>query len=475
MSKYSRLRKNTLLVFIGNVGSKLIGIVLLPFYTKWLSVDDYGTSDIILIYVTFLLGIVTFCVSEAIFIFPKDKDEQIQKKYFSSGILFTFFGFIVTAIIFILSTYIFSYFDLKNTFTDYPSLIYFLIVGNFLQAYMQQFARSIGKVNIFAISGIVLTVGTALFSFLLIPKYQLMGFIMAQILALMLTATYSFVFSKAYRYLSLKEIEISSYKEMLTYSIPLIPNGIMWWLVGAMNRPIMEHYLGTHEVGIFAVANKFPSLISILFTVFTYSWQISVIEEFKKDGYKEFYNKVLRITFMILTLSSCLLAIFSKFLVNLLADEKFLDAWKYISIISLSVLLFSVSGFVGTNFSATRESKYYFYSSVWGAGASIVFNFLLIPSFGLFGTAIALVLSHAIMAIARIKYSWKHVQITNLSAYIIMLIINILLILLIYYTDSMIFKSIMIFFLFTALLFINRSPIKELIFDIKNLTHKFRH
>ena len=340
---------------------------------------------------------------------------------------------------------------------------------------MQQFARSIGKVNIFAISGIVLTVGTALFSFLLIPKYQLMGFIMAQILALMLTATYSFVFSKAYRYLSLKEIEISSYKEMLTYSIPLIPNGIMWWLVGAMNRPIMEHYLGTHEVGIFAVANKFPSLISILFTVFTYSWQISVIEEFKKDGYKEFYNKVLRITFMILTLSSCLLAIFSKFLVNLLADEKFLDAWKYISIISLSVLLFSVSGFVGTNFSATRESKYYFYSSVWGAGASIVFNFLLIPSFGLFGTAIALVLSHAIMAIARIKYSWKHVQITNLSAYIIMLIINILLILLIYYTDSMIFKSIMIFFLFTALLFINRSPIKELIFDIKNLTHKFRH
>ena len=53
MNKYKRLGKNTFLVFIGNTGSKLIALVMLPFYTSWLSVEDYGVTDIINVYVSF--------------------------------------------------------------------------------------------------------------------------------------------------------------------------------------------------------------------------------------------------------------------------------------------------------------------------------------------------------------------------------------------------------------------------------------
>lgn len=45
---------------------------------------------------------------------------------------------------------------------------------------------------------------------------------------------------------------------MLSYSMPLVPNNIMWWLVSALNRPVMEIYLGMEAIGLFAVANKFP-------------------------------------------------------------------------------------------------------------------------------------------------------------------------------------------------------------------------
>lgn len=51
MARYSRLGKNTVLVFIGNAGSKLVGLLMLPFYTRCLSVEDYGTTDIINVYV----------------------------------------------------------------------------------------------------------------------------------------------------------------------------------------------------------------------------------------------------------------------------------------------------------------------------------------------------------------------------------------------------------------------------------------
>ena len=39
--------KNTLLMFLGNIGSKSLSFLMLPFYTSFLSVADYGTVDLI--------------------------------------------------------------------------------------------------------------------------------------------------------------------------------------------------------------------------------------------------------------------------------------------------------------------------------------------------------------------------------------------------------------------------------------------
>lgn len=72
MSKYSRLGKNVSLMFLGNIGSKVLTFLMLPFYTSQLSVGDYGTIDLIQVYVTLLTGIVTCCLTEAIFVFPKN-------------------------------------------------------------------------------------------------------------------------------------------------------------------------------------------------------------------------------------------------------------------------------------------------------------------------------------------------------------------------------------------------------------------
>ena len=72
----------------------------------------------------------------------------------------------------------------------------------------------------------------------------------------------------------------------------------MWWLVSALNRPIMEANLGMHAIGLFAVANKFPAILTMIFAVFSTSWQISVIEEYEKDGYSHFFNNVFRIVIL---------------------------------------------------------------------------------------------------------------------------------------------------------------------------------
>ncbi|MHC0441179.1 lipopolysaccharide biosynthesis protein [Flavobacterium sp. 3-210] len=423
MSNYKQLGKNTILVFVGNIGSKMITFVMLPFYTKWLSVEDYGVSDNALVYASLLLGIVSLSISESIFIFPKDQETSKQKQFFTAGLFYSSIllcgaGFILFGV-----KEFFSQIGILKSITDNYIFIYSLVVALFFQTFLQQFSRSINNIKVYSISGVVLTLLTAVFSIAFIPNYGLVGFFIAQILSYIVSGVYTFIHSKAYNYISFKTLSLERYKEMLKYSIPLIPNAVMWWLVGSLNRPVMEEYLGMHAVGLFAVSNKFPSLVNVLFSVFMVSWQISVIEEFKKENYEKFYNNILKIVFLFLIICVMTISILGKALTGFVADAKFIDSWKYIPILSLSALFSSISGFVGCNFSATRESKYYFYSSIWGALIAIVFNFLLIPIWGLYGAVVAIVLSHLTMMLSRVKYSWKTVKIKEIYLYVFMLMI----------------------------------------------------
>jgi len=468
MSNYKRLGKNTFLVFIGNIGSKSISFLMLPLYTTWLSVADYGTTDIVTIYTTFLLSIISGCIAESIFIFPNKETYKIQKEYFTTGLYFAFISFIVSFFLFCFAKLGFDYYKVTNSFSEYTWWIFWIIVATFSQNYMQQFSRSIDKIRVYAISGIVLTGCTAIFAFLLVPKYGVKGFFLAQILSLFFGALYIFIFTKSYNYFKVKSINIKRGVEMLRYSIPLIPNGIVWLLVSALNRPILEYYYGLNSVGIFAVASKFPAIIIVVFSIFISAWQISVLDEFKKINYEQFYNKILRIIFLMLIILSCTIAIFSEKIIFLMAHEKFMEASNVLPILTFAVIFSSLSGFVGANFSAVKKSKYYFYSSVFGAVASVIFNWLLIPLYGLYGAAIAIVISYFIMAISRIVYSWQFVKISNLKVYMLMLLINFLVILTVIYIQEYNYLLYILFFI--ILLFINKKvfeDFKEIYYLIK--------
>ena len=462
MGKYNSLGRNIFLVFLGNVTSKIVLLGMLPFYTEWLSRADYGTTDIITVYVTLLLSILTCCIADAIFVFPKGQSLDNQQKYFSSGLFFSFATLLLSLLILLLiRQYLFV--NISNSFTKYFWFIWGLIVVTFLQLFLQQFLRSVNKITEYAISGIVLSLAIVISSFLLVPKYGLKGYLYAQIISLFASFLYAALSIKFFRYFHISKIDFSTCKEMLKYSVPLIPNGIMWWFVSAFNRPVIEANLGIDAVGLFAVSNKLPSVLIVLFSSFFLSWQISVVEEFKKEGYVIFYNKILRFFSLLLIFTSCFITIFSKDIISILVDEKFWDAWIYVPALAFAMFFSSISGFVGTNFLASRKSKYFFYSSFWGAAISILLNFLLIPHIGLWGAAIAVVVSCIAMSIFRIVYSWQYAPITHCSKYIIMILINLLLVITIPLISVM-WQKMMLFIISSLLFgFIN----KDLFHDIK--------
>jgi len=468
MGKYSRLGKNILLVFVGNAGVRFIGLLMLPFYTRWLSQADYGTTDMINVCVTISINIITCCLSEAVFRLPKGQPASIQKKYFSTGLFMSLIGLCVAALIYFITT---RFLSEKSIFFEYAHLIYLIILTTFLQSYFQQFTRSIDRMNIYVTSGVLLAIFTAGFAFLLIPVYGLTGFLWSQIIATFCASFYTLIFGKLWKYVSVWFVDMSRFKEMTAYSLPLAPNVVMAWLINGTNRFFLEHFHGMDTVGIFATALKFPMLIGTFFQVFFISWQISVIEEYKNDRYNDFYNKIFSLVFLGLTGGMLAIALSSDLLTTIFINEKFSDARLYIPILTVAPLVSCLAGFVGANFMASKETKYLFNTTVYAGLTCIACNYLLVPPLGIMGAAYAQILSFAVMLVLRMYHTRKIAGINHKLSYICSFVS--LLLVVFFFKSSMTVKYPVIIFLISLILYFNRYAIKFLSHAIK-ANHKTR-
>ena len=259
MGKYRRLGKNILLIFVGNAGSKLISLFMLPFYTRWLTPSDYGSFDLVTTYSGLMLGIVSCCIYDAIFLFPKDRPKNIQKGYISTAILFWFATISIVGIACLIIKSLGEKYGWSGFVYEYLWWIYLLFSVNYLQTVLQQFLRSIDKMAVYSTTGVVIAVSTVIFGFLLIPNGGgVHGYMSSIVIAHILAILYSLIYGGIWRYFSVKSANSSALLEMLIYSLPLIPNVTMWFLIGSLNRPVLESYAGLAAVGIFAFASRFP-------------------------------------------------------------------------------------------------------------------------------------------------------------------------------------------------------------------------
>jgi O-antigen/teichoic acid export membrane protein len=263
---------------------------------------------------------------------------------------------------------------------------------------------------------------------MLIPSYGVTGYAYSLMLAQILAAIYPFIATRSYRYCQIHGNSWSSVKEMLSYSVPLLPNGIMWWLVNGINRPVMEHFLGLAAIGLYAVANKFTGMLYSVLNIFSMAWGNSVLDEYGKPDFESFYNNYIRLLGTMLFVGGYFVIIFSKLLISILAAKEYQEACLYIPPLIAGVIFSGLSGAVGAVFSATKKSKYFFYSSVWGGISSILSLLILTPIFGLMGTCISVAISFCCVFIARLYYSSRFVKFTNvglmLQLFVIFMIIS---------------------------------------------------
>ena len=162
--------------------------------------------------------------------------------------------------------------------------------------------------------------------------------------------------------------------------------------------------LGNEVNGIYTVANKLPTMLTLLSGVLMQAWQYSVISESKSSRQTQatFYSNVwLWLSAALFFVCSVMIAL-SKIEIRILADTAYYDAWKYVPVLCAAMLFCAFTSFMGSVYTVAQRTSLSFWTSLLGAGINIVLNAVFIPSpLGIQGAALATLASYSVVFLVR--------------------------------------------------------------------------
>lgn len=409
MNKYKKLASNTIIFAIGNFGSKILVLLLTRLYTKHINPNDMGIKDLLETTALFLQPVFTFALQEYLIRFGLDKNYD-KREVFSTSACITISGMI--AVIFIVPGLRFIPF--LNFISGYSMLLAIYTCTSALRMLCAQFVRSRDMVRLYAIDGIFATASLLIFTFIFIVglKMGVKGFLLSVICSDLLSAIFLWTTAQLSKFFSREYFSLNLAKEMMKFSLPLIPTIVMWTITSLSDRIFLTYMhsdkieLGEGATGIYGIANRIPNLISMVSTIFFQAWNMSAISENDSTDRTKFYERIYSAYESMLFLAAAGLIMLAKPVTSILVNSEtypeYATVYVYTPVLIMAAIFTALNQFLGGIYSATKHTKNSFWTSLAACAYNLILNFITIPVIGIHGAAIATLLSYYLCFWARI-------------------------------------------------------------------------
>lgn len=390
-NKYGELLKNTGILTIGNLSTKILIFFLVPIYTSALSTADYGFYDLTISTVQLLFPIFSLNIVDSVLRFILDRQSTVDDIYCVSDKLIKS-GCIIS---FVLISGL-SFFDFYKDLRQYIwilSLYYVLYSYNSL---FLQVAQGVNRVKTIAITGILgaITLFGSTAIFLLWFDWGLLGFYIANVLGQAIPAIYYFFDLKVWQYKkSAFAAEKSIRTKMLQYSVPLIVNTVCWWVNSASDKYVVTFLCDVSVNGLLSVAYKIPNILSTLTGIFMQAWQISAIKEYEEGKDGAFYKQTFVYLNMLVSIFIVLCIPMTKIIARYLFYADFYEAWKFVPILLISSMFNASSGYIAPILNASYNTKSVAKSGLYGMSVNIILNIVFTCLYGAQGITVATAIS----------------------------------------------------------------------------------
>lgn len=409
----NKLFKNTALYTLGNFIPSAVGFILLPIYSVYLTPSEYGIVASMTVLSSFLLIIMTLGIERAIprlyFDYPTQKEKE---QYISSLSLFI----LISSTIILLLVFIFSN-QVQKIYCSIPFSPYYVLM--ILFTYFSTFSlvpklymRVNENAKSFVLYSLLQFVIRVLFILLFIIEFkrQSEGMLMGQLIAVGSTAVLLSIF--AFRKYLIFNISLINIKKSLRFSIPILPMLFLAWITNLSDRIFIERYINLNELGIYSMASAIVAVLLLLTSSFEQAYEpyffqkASTIKE-NIDKVKKHLQKINTAYIIIIMTISFLICLFSKEFVLLFLNNKYSNVAGILPLLVLGTYVSLFGSVMNKYIYQSKNTQYMLYVTIIGAAIKLLFNFILIKDFGIYGAAIGTVITYIVVFFAEILFAKK--------------------------------------------------------------------
>jgi O-antigen/teichoic acid export membrane protein len=423
-----QLAGQTALYGFSSIVGRLLNYLLVPFYTRIFSAEEYGIVSELFAWAGFLAVIYTYGMETAFFHFSGKTGST--SKVFNTGVT----CLLLSSVLFSTLLVVFSG-PLARTlrYSDHPEyLIWFALIILFDTLSALPFARlrKENKVLAFVIirlSGIFINIFFNIFFLWLCPLWiQQEGFFhwlasrlyspeigvgyvfLSNLLASVSTFTLLLPQFRGWK----PDIDSALLRDMWWYGLPLLVAGLAGMVNETLDRAIYkflapEPATAMHELGIYSACYKLSIIMTLFIQTFRYAADPFFFSHRDKEGSRELFARVMN--YFVITCSFIFTAVmlFMDLFKHFIGKE-FHSGLHVVPILLMANLCLGIYYNLSIWYKLTGQTRYGAYFSIAGAVITIVLLFLLIPAMGYRGAAWTTLICYASMMLMSYFTGRKH-------------------------------------------------------------------
>lgn len=414
MGLYKKLFKTTAIYGLATVIPRMFSFLLVPIYTQLLPREAYGQVTIIFSWLIFFNVILAYGMETSFFRFynqESDKNKVIETttvSLFSTSLLF-----LCIALLFRNTLSAASGIDVQYiTYTIWILVLDALVIVPFSKLRARQ---KPGQYALLKVGNVVVNLSLNLFFLVYLPKmasahpsgfwgsifqenFQIGYIFISNILASLFTFL---VLSSNYFQLNW-EFDWDLWKRMLRYGLPILVAGLAFAINEQFDKILLGKLLPENiahaQVGVYAACYKLGLFMVLYRTAYTLGIEPFFFSHANDAKAPETYAAVTKYFVIFGSFIQLVVLVFADVFKQLMIrDTAYWEAMKVVPLIILANFFLGIYTNLSVWYKLIDKTHIGAYISLVGAAVTLALNFLLIPTYGYYGSAIATIAAYGSM------------------------------------------------------------------------------
>jgi len=426
IERLKELLRHSAIYGLGSIVARVLGVLLLPLYTRYLSPSDYGLIETLIALSAVLTALVAQAMKSAFFRFYFDSTEPARRYL----VVRTAFWYVMAASTAVTVAGIALAAQLSWLLFGthgHRGLVIAAFIGLWAALNYEQMTslfrveqRSTAYVTA-TLANVAITI-TATILLVVVFKKGPLGVLVGNFTGTLIAYAALLLYS---RHALGLQFDRSLYRAMNRFGLPLVPSAVALWLTNFSDRFFLIKLADAHEVGLYSIGVRIASAIVLLLTAFRLAWPAFAYSIEDDREAQRTYSFVLTYVVFVCCWLALTLGLLAPWIVQLITTKPFYPAQNVVAPLAFGVAAFGAYVVVQIGTGRARQTRSNWLVTGAAAAVNVTLNFALIPSYGRMGAAIATVVAYTLLFVGMawrahrvfpVSYQWRRVATLAIAA-----------------------------------------------------------